>query len=261
MNILSMIGGKRDVSKKFVPKAAVLNEESGFNLRESYKTARTNVMFAFAGAEDDLAKVVVVTSAEPGAGKSTNTVNLALTFAQTGSRVLLIDADLRCATVHRYLDLKNKLGLSNILGGFCTFDKAVLHCEERRMDVLTAGSVPPNPSELLASTQIHSLLEELKPSYDYIFIDTPPICVVTDAVILAKQATGTVLVARKDYTTHEAIRRTLRSLEMVDVRPIGVILNASTETVNYGGLGGYNYYHSKANNYETSDFGDPLKNE
>lgn len=261
MNLLDLIGGKKRFAKKFVPRIAVLKADSGFTLQEAYKATRTNVMFAFAGADEEAGKVIMVTSAEPGAGKSTNTVNLAITFAKTGSRVLLIDADLRCATVHQYLGEKNKRGLSNILGGFSTFDEAVGHSEEYGLDFLTAGSVPPNPSELLASPKMSTLLEELKARYDYIFIDTPPIGVVTDAVILAKLVTGTILVARKGYTTYEALRRALRAVEMVGVRPIGVILNASSESVHYGGLGGYNYYHSKAHTYEKPDFGEPLSDD
>ncbi len=258
MNIFDLIGGRKRFAKRFVPRVAVLKPDSGFVLQEAYKATRTNVMFAFAGLDEGVGKVIAVTSAEPGAGKSTNTVNLAITFAKTGSRVLLIDADLRCATVHQYLQEKNKRGLSNVLGGFATFEEAVCHSEVHNLDFLTAGSVPPNPSELLASPKMKTMLEELKTQYDYIFIDTPPVGVVTDAVILAKLATGTILVARKGYTTYEALRRTLRAIELVDVRPIGVILNASNEAVHYGGLSGYNYYHSKVHTYEQPDFGEPL---
>lgn len=258
MNLFDLLGGRKRFAKKFVPRAAILKPDSGFTLQEAYKATRTNVMFAFAGQDEDVAKVIAVTSAEPGAGKSTNTINLAITFAKTGCRVLLIDADLRCATVHQYLEVKNKRGLSNVLGGFITFEEAVAHSDEYNLDYLTAGSVPPNPSELLASPKMKQMLDNLKESYDYIFIDTPPIGVVTDAVILAKIATGTILVARKGYTTYEALRRTLRSVEMVGVRPIGVILNASNESVHYGGLGGYNYYHSKTHSYEDPHFGDDV---
>ena len=259
MNLFDLMGGRKRFAKKFVPRAAILRSDSGFTLQEAYKATRTNVMFAFAGQDEGVAKVIAVTSAEPGAGKSTNTVNLAITFAKTGCRVLLIDADLRCATVHQYLEVKNKRGLSNVLGGFSTFEETVNHSDEYHLDYLTAGSVPPNPSELLASPKMQQMLDGLKDQYDYIFIDTPPIGVVTDAVILAKIATGTILVARKGYTTYEALRRTLRSIEMVGVRPIGVILIASNESVHYGGLGGYNYYHSKKHSYEDPHFGDEVE--
>lgn len=256
MSILDLFGGKKRIAKKFIPRIAVLNKDSGFVLQEAYKTARTNIMFAFAGAEGENGKVVMVTSAEPGAGKSTNTVNLAISFAKTGSKVLLIDADLRCATVHKYLGMKNKRGLSNRLGGFCTVEEILQHSEENGMDIITAGSVPPNPSELLASANMKTLLDEVKTCYDYIFIDSPPVGIVTDAVVLAKVATGTILVTRKDYTTYDALRRALNALEMVNVRPIGVLLNASSEAIHYGGMGGYNYYRSKTHKYENPNYGD-----
>ncbi len=200
----------------------ILHDNSDFDTIETYKTIRTNIMFSMPKTE--LGKVVVITSASPGDGKTTSTINLAITFAQTGARVLLIDCDLRKSRVHRYLKLGRKDGITNVLCGFSEFEKSVKKNVRDNLDVLTAGEIPPNPSELLESEEFEKLLDEVREKYDYIFIDTPPMTVVTDAAIVMKNSTGVVVVVRQNVTTYDLMDITMDHVRMTGIKILGVIM-------------------------------------
>ena len=153
-----------------------------------------------------------MTSAEPGEGKTTTVLNLAITFAQTGSRVLVIDGDLRKPRIHRYLHFDKKNGLSDLLIGTTTLDKAIRHHKKTDVDCIPAGQIPPNPVELLSSEKMNMLLQTLSESYDYIFIDSPPVTVVSDAASVANYIDGYILVIRHNYTIHELLEKARSSL-------------------------------------------------
>lgn len=233
--------------------ARILNSESDFNVVEKYKSVRTNIMFSM--PKSDKGKVVVVTSSTPGEGKTTTTINLAITFAQTGARVMLVDCDLRKSRVHRYLKLEKTDGVTNILCGFTTIEKAVKRNVRENLDVLTAGEIPPNPAELIESEEFGKMIAALRESYDYIFIDTPPVTVVTDATLATKESDGVVIVVRQDVTTFDLLDSTMETINNSNTKIIGVIMLGDIEKTRrygykYGGKYGYKYGYKYSYKYE-----------
>lgn len=227
--------------------SVILNDKTAFIIQEAYKTARTNIIFSVAGAADNGCKVIAISSANPGEGKTTTCINLAITFAQTGAKVLLIDGDLRKPRAHQYLGVTKTSGLSTVLSKQQTFEDVVYKDVKDGLDLLASGSIPPNPAELLSSDAMGVLIENLKEKYDYIFFDTPPITVVTDAVALSKYVDGLVIVVREGYTNHESIERTINLLNIAEAKILGFFVNdVETSNANYGayrskGYGGKRY--------------------
>lgn len=226
----------------------ILTRESSFHIKEAYKATRTNIMFSLAGKG---CKRIVVTSSFPGEGKSTTCINLAITFAQTGSRVLLVDADMRKPTVHRKLDMMNGNGLAHLLSNFCTLEEAITPTSYENLDVITSGHIPPNPAELLASETMGELLETLEQNYDYIFIDTPPLNVVTDATVLSQRVSGTVVVVREGTTHYKDVQDAISKLEFAQAKVLGFILHGVKERKGgkYGKYGKYSRYAYKNDAY------------
>lgn len=201
----------------------VLNKETPFAVEESYKALRTNIMLSMTGSG---CKVVQVTSSQAGEGKSITAVNLAIVLAENGSRVLLVDCDLRAPTAAQKLKALPRPGLSNYLAHTEKGkDEAIIQQLPCGIDLLAAGDRPPNPSEVLGSREMENLLVQLREQYDYVILDTPPAGVVTDAMVLARQADGVVLVARTEVANREAVRQVLRSFRSADIRVLGVVLN------------------------------------
>ncbi len=193
-------------------------------MAESYRALRTSLLLSNLGAPP---KVVMVTSARPQEGKTTTSINTAIVLAQKGVRVLLIDADLRRPSVHKTLGMGPRSGLSNVLTGTATLQQTVTTSPVLpNLFILPAGSPPPNPAELLASSHMRDLLVELREQYDHIVIDTPPTLSVTDAVVLSPRADATILVIRSGQTTKQALRRSRDILMQVNAHVAGVLLNA-----------------------------------
>lgn len=228
----------------------IINSESPFSITEAYKTLRTNVIFSTRGTG---CKKYAVTSPVPREGKTTNSVNLAISFAQTGKKVLLIDADLRKPRIHSYFGLRNRTGLSNILSGvFDDENKTYINKTNiENLDVITAGHIPPNPIELLSSDNMRDFLQSLDDIYDFVVIDTPPINVVSDALVLSKYVTGYILVMRSNYSEYQSLKDAVSKFELANVKPLGVILNDYDEnkqkySSRYKYKGYYYYYHSSS---------------
>ncbi len=198
----------------------IINEKTPFVISESYKTARTNLFFALSKCTS---RAVVVTSCSPGEGKSTTCANLAITLGLTGEKTLLIDADLRKPTIHSLFALKNRTGLAETLTGKCSVRDAINAGVRTKLDVMTAGMIPPNPSELLGSDNMYDLVSLLHDYYDYILIDSPPVNVVTDSQLLNPVAAGILFVARESVTTHSALKKAMQSIELADGHVLGVI--------------------------------------
>jgi polysaccharide biosynthesis transport protein len=193
-------------------------------MAESYRALRTSLLLSNLGAPP---KVIMVTSALPQEGKTTTSINTAVVLAQKGVRVLLIDADLRRPSIHKTLGMGPHSGLSNVLTGTTTLDHAITRSVILpNLFILTAGTPPPNPAELLASTNMRDVLAELSGQYDHIVIDTPPSLSVTDAVVLSPRADAVVLVIRSGQTTKQALRRSRDTLMQVNAKVVGVLLNA-----------------------------------
>lgn len=202
-----------------------VNTSVPFSVVEAYKSIRTNLMYLLSQTKN---KAFVVSSSLPGEGKSTCAINLAIAFSQLGSRVLLIDADLRKPSIYRKMRLQNIKGLSSVLVGFCEFDEAVCKIDDN-LDVLLSGPIPPNPSELVASENMTKLLETLSEQYDYILIDTPPVNLVSDAVLLSQKTGGVLFVVQDRKTTHDEFKKAVNQLKFAEVRLLGVALNGSSE--------------------------------
>lgn len=244
------MSGVRDLIKDFNVKKAnkrqdsvierrantLLTDVTDFATREAYKTARTNIRFSLSSG--DGCKKVIVTSASPGEGKTTTCLNLAIAFAQTDAKVLIIDADLRKPRINRHLSISRENGLSDRLGKLIDTNAAIKRCERHNLDCITAGQIPPNPAELLSSREMELLLEELAEKYDYIFIDTPPVTVVTEAAAMAKNADGVILIVRQNHTISESVERARDNLALANAKILGYVLNgADGQSYGYGAYG------------------------
>ena len=212
------VGKKNKKAPKM--KAETLSDKSKFAIVESYKAARTNIMFSLS-ADDN--KFFAVTSYSKGEGKSTVSSNLAISFSKMEKRVLLIDSDLRRPNIHNIFKLENTAGLSNIIGKMTDFEDVVHKDVIPNLDILTSGTIPPNPSELLCSARFLELVEKIKDQYDYVLFDTPPIGVVSDALLLKDLVAGFVVVLRERSTTHGDIQNLLESASLADCKLLGFI--------------------------------------
>lgn len=216
-----------------------------FRVVEAYKTLRTNILFSIPAVEGR-SKRIMFTSANPNEGKSTTSANTAITFAQqTDVRVLLIDADLRKATAHKYFGLSSKKGLSNVLAGQDTLDNCIQRVPDmQNLYIMTSGVLPPNPSELLAGKRMESLFEELNERFDIVIIDTPPVNVVADALSICTYTDGVILVATDNKTSYNELQAAVNQLKIADAKILGVVLNKA-RTSNYRARQKYsNYYRS-----------------
>ena len=208
-------------NKKSQRRDLVLSAQTPFAVVEAYKAARTNFMFMLSGSGK---KEMIFTSAISEEGKTTTCINLAITFAQTGSRVLIVDADMRKPRVHRLLKIPASPGLSDRLGNLTQSD-CIYTTAYENVFVLPAGTLPPNSAELLASETMLRLMTEFNERFDYIFIDTPPVDVVTDAAVIASRFHGLVLVAREGYSSKEVMQSAVGALEQAGVNILGIVLN------------------------------------
>ena len=203
---------------------------------ESYRTLRTNIQYS---SFDKEYRVIVVTSSEPGEGKSTTAGNLALSMAQDNKKVILIDCDLRKPSIHKKFKISNLVGLSDVIVGKEELTKGV-HRYNKNLVILTSGKLPPNPSEMLSSKTMSSLLESLKETFDYIILDTPPVQAVTDSQILSTKADGTILVVRAERTKKESVQNAVNLLKKVNANIIGTVLNGVD-----GSRNKYYYYYGE----------------
>ena len=204
-------------------------------ISESYRGIRTSIEFSNLDKE---MKVITITSSMQNEGKSTVIANLAVSFANLEKKVLLLEGDLRNPSVHRMFNISNINGLTDILLNNKNFAECV-HCTEvKNLHVLTCGAVPPNPSEILSSKKMKDFINELREYYDYIFIDTPPIGVVTDAGIISTYSDGCVFVVGSKQCDIEMAKIAKKRLEDVGAHIIGAVLNKFEAEGN-----GYNYYN------------------
>lgn len=217
--------GKRlalTASKEVVETVTQVRPQS--QMAESYRALRTSLLLSNLGAPP---KVIMVTSARPQEGKTTTSINTAIVLAQKGVRVLLVDADLRRPSIHKTLGMGPRSGLSNVLTGSATLQQTIAASPIlTNLFIMPAGTPPPNPAELLASSNMRDLILELRGMYDHIVIDTPPTLSVTDAVVLSPRADATILVIRSGQTTKQALRRARDILMQVNAHVAGVLLNA-----------------------------------
>lgn len=214
---------------------------------ESFRQLRTNLQFA---QVSNTSKSVLVTSSLPGEGKSTTATNLAVSLAQSGLTVALVDADLRRPMVSDYLGLDRNVGLTTVLLGHAELEDILQPWGEDRLYILTSGQIPPNPSELLGSEQMRKLIGELEGTFDAVVIDAPPLLPVTDSAVLAQHVGGVMLIVGSQKVSRNDLAKSMASLDLVGARVLGVVLNR----IPLKGPDSYSYtYYSSTGTTGSSD--------
>lgn len=241
-------GGKYNGSDMSVEdqRKFILNDNTVFQITEAYKALRTNIIFSL---PDEGSNKIIITSSVAGEGKSITCVNTAISFAETNKRVVIVDGDLRKPNIANLLDLPIRPGLSNVLVRMNSLEEVIRKNVLPNLDVITSGDIPPNPSELLDSARMKKVIETLSEQYDYVFIDTPPVLVVTDATILTRYCSGVLLIARHNRTDRNALSAAVERLTLANAKILGGIFNgfeAEGESYKYKRYGkyGYGYYRN-----------------
>ena len=216
---------------------SLLNSRS--TIAEQYRTIRTNIQFA--ASSDHPVKSIVITSSGPFEGKSLTAANLAIVFAKSGKKTLLLDGDMRKPTVWKTFRLSNQKGLSTLLVSPDDIADSIQKTTIDNLSVLTSGPQPPNPSELLGSTREEGIMDQLTRLFDVIIVDMPPVVTVTDAQIVASKADGTILVAREGVSKKAALLKAKQLLEIAHAHILGVVYNAIDSAKDEG----YYYYSDK----------------
>ncbi|BGE81145.1 capsular polysaccharide synthesis protein [Staphylococcus petrasii] len=196
-------------------------------INEEIKTLRTNVTF---NVTEENSTVYMITSSRQGEGKTFVSKSLSESLANARYKVLLIDADMRRPQVHKRFNVPNNYGLSNIISHQIPYEQGIYYSEESNLDIIPAGTKPPNPSELLDSPNFKDFLEDIKGEYDYVIIDTPPILPVTDALIIGRLVDQTILVANSKKTPRELVIEAKTRLDNLKISVFGVVLNQVKHT-------------------------------
>jgi receptor protein-tyrosine kinase len=200
----------------------VINRSKASRTAEEYRGLRTNLQFLNV---DEPPKVIMISSAVPSEGKTTVTINLALAMAEAGNRVTIVEADLRRPKVTAYLGMVGGVGLTNVLAGTAGLDEVLQPYRHTTVSVVASGPIPPNPGELLASSQMAALLDKLKGLNDFVVVDAPPLLPVADATGLAAHVDGVLLSVRYGKTTKQQLQQASVALERVHATTLGIILN------------------------------------
>ena len=232
---------------------ALFGQDMSFAAKEAYKLLRTNLLFSLDETAEGKGHVIGITSALRGEGKSTTTVNLAGTLAEQGARVLVVEGDLRLPSLHQKLNVAPKPGLSNILVTRMEPQTVIQSVKAGRVnsmpvtfDVLVAGDIPPNPSELIGSGRMRKRLEQLADNYHFILLDLPPVNVVTDALVATKIVDGMIMVVRNEHTDSRSLKEAMRQMSLVDAKILGFVYTCAA-----GPSGGYRkkYQHNDYSGY------------
>lgn len=221
-------------------------KDAPFNYAEAYRSLRTNINFI---ASTEEVKSIVVTSAVPKESKSNVAVNIAVSLATEGKKVILVDCDLRKPVVHQYLKMgRHREGLTEVLAGKAELEDCIAKFKDVKISVLPAGAIPPNPAELLSQKRMKALIRALEDNFDYVIIDAPPVSVVTDAAIISSYVDGAILVVRSKFASIEAIQLAKKRLVDVNAKILGVIVTRydakkSTKNTGYSYTYDYNYHY------------------
>jgi polysaccharide biosynthesis transport protein len=234
----SVLIGTIPYDKKVRESAPIDFKTSTAPIAEAYRGLRMNLKFL---SVDNPPRVLVITSAIAGEGKSTTAVNLALALAELGNRVALVDADLRRPRISEYLGLVGGVGVSSVLANDATVDEVVQTTGHDNLWALAAGPLPPNPSELLGSTAAQNLFRDLGRAFDFVVVDSPPLLPVTDATALAVQSDGAILVTRHGYTRRDEVGRAASTLETVGATLLGVVMGVVPTSSRDSSRYGYGY--------------------
>ncbi len=215
---------KKSEKKVFNPQKMLLSENSSFSVQESFKTLRTNVTFSLPGQRN---RCIGVVSANRGEGKSTVSVNLAISLAQIDKKVVIVDCDMRIPTVAAKLGMENRPGLSDFLADEDGNSQLpVVTNSDFGIDVIPAGTIPPDPTKLIESPQMSELIQALKVVYDYVIVDFPPVTVVSDAAMLSSVIDGYLIVTMHDNTGTSQMDETIRQLNFANANILGFVYNS-----------------------------------
>lgn len=213
----------------------MIGKSMSFAAAEAYKLLRTNLMFSLPA--ESKCRIIGMTSSFRSEGKSLTSINLAYSLAESRKKVLLIEGDMRIPTLAKRLRLSAYPGLSNLMAGLNSVSDTINVYQTEvepevfiSFDVITSGNVPPNPSELLGSERMLTLLGKLRERYDYIILDLPPVTAVTDALVVSKLVDGMVVVVRNNHAIRGALAETIRQLRLVDTRILGFVFNGGVES-------------------------------
>ena len=231
------------------PQTQKFGDQLDFAAAEAYNLLRTNISFALPGKTGG--KIIGITSPCPQEGKSYTSINLSHALAKNGSKVLLIDADMRRPSISKSLGVKQTPGLSNIL----THQSDIMAYTDllhENVSVIMSGDIPPNPSELLGSDAMKQLLDRMQEKYDYIIVDLPPVISVSDALIVSKLIDGIIVVLRHGHTRRKNVQDTVRQLRFAEARILGFVYNGYRHGGGYYKKGYKNYRYYK-NYYKSSD--------
>ena len=236
----------------------VLTDASPFAVCEAFNHLRTSLMYTIKDDHNG-SPVYAITSSGEATGKSTVIANLAIAYTKINKKVLVIDADMRCPVQNLIFELDNDhVGLSEILSSIVGDPyEAIRNTAHPNLDVITSGAIPPNPSELLLGNRFSSLLEKFRHIYDVVFIDFPPIDVVTDAVATFENITGYIFVVRSNKSDSKKVRATMETMERLGAKIVGVVLNDANIK---GSKGGYGYRYGKNSNRYGRSYNDHTAN-
>lgn len=225
------------------------------SISESFRALRSNLNY-FLGGQDK--GVFLVTSSVSGEGKTFTSINLAAVFALSGKRTLIVGADMRKPRLYSDFGLHNDVGLSNYLASIAEFSAVVQRTKYDNLDLVSGGPVPPNPSELLLTRRMDDFLAEAKKQYDIIFIDSPPLALVTDAFLLAPKADHTLFIVRQDYSPKSLLRAIDDYYRAEKIKRISIVLNDITKSgpgYGYGYTSGYGYSYGYGYGYGYGVYG------
>lgn len=222
-----------------------MDVDNKFLIAEAFKSLRMNLRFAL---RMNVCKKFIISSPGPGEGKSTTSANLAITIAQSGAKVLLMDCDLRKGKLHEFFNIKNTPGISDILSGMYNEKDVIRNTNYENLQVLPIGTIPPNPTELLSSAEMERLISSLEKEYDYILIDTPPVNVVSDSLGLVMMVDGVVIVVRESITSHPSIVSAIRKYDFLEAKILGFVIN--DVSLNQGNKSSHYYHHNDTENHD-----------
>lgn len=237
---LLLVGSDNEPSEDYLASELLIHADPRSSLAEAYRHLRTSILLSTAGHAP---KSLLITSSLPSEGKTTTATNTAISLAQTGAKVLIIDADMRRPRLHSIFDIDNRAGLSTLLASQLSdaeIDEAVRQDEKSKLFLLTSGPIPPNPAELIGSEQMATLLRMLQNRFTHIVVDSPPIASFTDGVLIASMVDGVILVVHAGKSSKQVVRRSRQLLNEIGAKVFGVVLN----NVNLNSQDNYYYYQS-----------------
>ena len=209
-----------------IQQRAVAVEDKRFDVNEAFQELKTNIRFTLFNKG---CKKLIITSPLPEEGKSTTSSNLAIKLAQSGERVLLLDCDLRKGKIGSYFNLRSRPGMSDVLSGLLSEKDVIQNTNYEKLKIITMGSIPPNPAELISSPQMEEFIQRVEKDYDYIIIDSPPVNVVSDILGIAKLVDGIAIVVREGVTSHPNVANALEKFKLTDTVVLGFIINGASQ--------------------------------